>query len=98
MTAACAPPSSPKRFSRAPPTRAAGCTDQELAAARGFQRKAQFYLDFVEAENTNGFHASQEAVRILGESINFTRLGQAALRGGAPAPSPSPVQQPAASH
>ena len=35
-----------------------------------------------------GFHASQEAVRILGESINFTRLGQLSLRGGLPAPVP----------
>jgi hypothetical protein len=29
-----------------------------------------------------GFHASQESVRILGESINFTRLGQLSMRGG----------------
>lgn len=28
-----------------------------------------------------GFHADQESVRILGNSINFSRLGQAALRG-----------------
>lgn len=28
-----------------------------------------------------GFHADQEAVRILSNSINFSRLGQAALRG-----------------
>jgi formate-dependent nitrite reductase cytochrome c552 subunit len=40
---------------------------QELAAAQDFQRKAQFYLDFVEAENSTGFHAPQEAARILGE-------------------------------
>ncbi len=59
----------------------AGKTDAELAGARDFQRKAQFYLDFVEAENSMGFHAPQEATRILGESINFTRLGQMALRG-----------------
>ena len=65
--------------------RAAGRADAELAAARDYQRKAQFYLDFVEAENSMGFHASQEAVRILGESINFTRLGQLSLRGGVPA-------------
>ncbi|HLL75722.1 MAG TPA: ammonia-forming cytochrome c nitrite reductase subunit c552 [Pyrinomonadaceae bacterium] len=65
--------------------KAAGKSDAELAAARDYQRKAQFYLDFVEAENSMGFHASQESVRILGESINFTRLGQLALRGGVPA-------------
>ena len=59
----------------------AGKTDAELAASRDFQRKAQFYLDFVEAENSMGFHAPEEAARILGESINFTRQGQMALRG-----------------
>jgi nitrite reductase (cytochrome c-552) len=57
----------------------AGATDLELAEARGFQRKAQFYLDFVEAENSSGFHAPQEAARILGDSINYSRLGQKAL-------------------
>lgn len=62
-------------------SRAAGATDPQLAAARDFQRKAQFYLDFVEAENSMGFHAPQEALRILGESINFSRQGQIAVRG-----------------
>ncbi|MGH9787244.1 MAG: ammonia-forming cytochrome c nitrite reductase subunit c552, partial [Candidatus Acidiferrales bacterium] len=60
--------------------RAAGASDTELARARDFQRKAQFLLDFVEAENSTGFHAPQEAARILGESINYSRLGQMALR------------------
>ncbi|MBK9138488.1 MAG: ammonia-forming cytochrome c nitrite reductase subunit c552 [Verrucomicrobia bacterium] len=59
---------------------AAGRTDQELAEARGFHRKAQFYLDYVEAENSMGFHAPQEAVRILGEAIDYARQGQNALR------------------
>jgi nitrite reductase (cytochrome c-552) len=59
----------------------AGASDADLAPARDFQRKAQFYLDFVEAENSTGFHAPEEAARILGESINFTRLGQVSLRG-----------------
>jgi nitrite reductase (cytochrome c-552) len=53
-----------------------------VARARDFQRKAQFYLDFVEAENSTGFHAPQEALRILAESIDFSCRGQAALRGG----------------
>jgi nitrite reductase (cytochrome c-552) len=60
--------------------KAADKTDQDLAAAQTFQRKAQFYLDFVEAENSTGFHAPQEAARILGESIDFSRQGQIALR------------------
>lgn len=58
----------------------AGATDEQLAEARNFQRKASFYVDYVEAENSSGFHADQEAARILGESINFSRLGQVALR------------------
>jgi nitrite reductase (cytochrome c-552) len=51
-----------------------------LQKAQGFQRRAQFYLDFVEAENSTGFHAPQEAARILGQSIDFSRQGQMALR------------------
>ncbi len=62
--------------------KAAGRPDSDLAAAQEFQRKAQFYLDFVEAENSTGFHAPQEAARILGESINFARKGQIAIRDG----------------
>ncbi len=61
--------------------KSSGASDAELTPARSFQRKAQFYLDFVEAENSTGFHAPQEAARILGESINFSRQGQNALRG-----------------
>ena len=75
-----------------------GKTDQELAQARDFQRRAQFYLDFVEAENSTGFHADQESMRILGESVNFSRLGQLSLRGGVPpqpaGPPPAPVATP----
>jgi nitrite reductase (cytochrome c-552) len=58
----------------------AGRSDAELATARYLQRRAQFYLDFVEAENSTGFHAPQEAARILGESLNYARQGQIALR------------------
>ena len=57
-----------------------GMPEPAMVEARGFQRKAQFYLDFVEAENSMGFHAPEEAARILGESMNFTRMGQVALR------------------
>ncbi len=60
--------------------RDSGKADDQLAAARDFQRKAQFYLDFIEAENSMGFHAPQEAARILAESINFSRKGQLAIR------------------
>ena len=60
--------------------RAAGRDAAAIAQAQDFQRRAQFYLDFIESENSNGFHAPQEAARILGESINFSRKGQIALR------------------
>jgi len=58
----------------------AGRPERTLAKPRDFQRKAQFYLDFVEAENSTGFHAPQEAARILAESIDFSRQGQVAVR------------------
>ena len=60
--------------------RAAGASDDALTGARGFQRKAQFFLDFVEAENSSGFHAPQEAARVLGLSIDYSRQGQIAVR------------------
>ncbi len=59
----------------------AGTSDEQLAKARDFQRQAQFLLDFIEAENSMGFHASQEAARNLTLSIDRTRKGQQALRG-----------------
>jgi nitrite reductase (cytochrome c-552) len=58
----------------------AGVPDAQLSAAREFQRHGQFYVDFVESENSNGFHAPQEALRILGEAIDYLRQGQLALR------------------
>jgi nitrite reductase (cytochrome c-552) len=66
--------------------RDAGASDAGLAEARGLQRRAQFMLDFVEAENSTGFHAPQEAARILGESIDYARRGQLALRARPAAP------------
>jgi len=60
--------------------KASGVSDAELEAARKAQRRGQFYLDFVESENSNGFHAPQEAVRILGEAIDLFRNGQVSLR------------------
>jgi nitrite reductase (cytochrome c-552) len=71
--------------------REAGRTDKELEAPRYLQRRAQFLLDFVEAENSTGFHAPQEATRILGESIDFSRQGQIVLRDAAFKPTVSMV-------
>jgi nitrite reductase (cytochrome c-552) len=60
--------------------KAAGAPDSDLKDARDAQRRAQFYLDFVEAENSTGFHAPEEAERILAQSIDFSRKGQLSLR------------------
>jgi nitrite reductase (cytochrome c-552) len=49
------------------------------------QRKAMWRLDYISSENSRGFHADQEAARILGESIDYSRQAQAkALRLRAP--------------
>jgi nitrite reductase (cytochrome c-552) len=88
--------------------RSAGRPDAELVTARYLQRRAQFYLDFVEAENSTGFHAPQEAARILSDAINYARQGQLAVRDPAfeptvkivdipppPAAPPAPAAAPA---
>ncbi|MCK6598186.1 MAG: ammonia-forming cytochrome c nitrite reductase subunit c552 [Bdellovibrionaceae bacterium] len=54
--------------------------NKKLIEARDFQRQAQFLFDFVEAENSSGFHAPQEAARILGLSIDNVRKGQKKLQ------------------
>ena len=58
--------------------KAAGATDEQLLPVLEQQRKAQWRLDFVAAENSMGFHAPQELARILGESIDYSRLAQLA--------------------
>jgi len=60
--------------------KASGATDEQLAPARIMQRRGQFLLDFIEAENSMGFHADQEAMRVLALSIDNTRQGQVVLR------------------
>lgn len=62
---------------------------EQLAKAREYQRHGQFMIDFIMSENSMGFHAPQEAERILGEAVNQCRLGQIALHGG-PEPSHNP--------
>jgi len=58
-----------------------GATDAALEAPRDFQRKASFYIDFVISENSMGFHADGECLRVLGDAIDLCRKGQLALRG-----------------
>jgi nitrite reductase (cytochrome c-552) len=56
--------------------KAAGISEDQLKASLDMQRKAQWRLDFVAAENSMGFHAPQEAARILGEAIDYARQGE----------------------
>jgi nitrite reductase (cytochrome c-552) len=58
--------------------KAAGVDSLALNPARELQRAAQWRLDFIAAENSMGFHAPQEAARILGEAIDLARQGQVA--------------------
>jgi nitrite reductase (cytochrome c-552) len=60
--------------------REAGASDAELQPARALHRRGQFFVDFIESENSAGFHAPQESARILAEAIDALRQGQLALR------------------
>jgi nitrite reductase (cytochrome c-552) len=60
--------------------KAAGATDEQLARARELQRLAQWRLDFISSENSMGFHAPQEAARVLGEALDYARQGELAAR------------------
>jgi len=51
----------------------AGAAATQLEAPRTLLRRAQFRWDFVAASNGMGFHAPQEAMRILGEAVNLAQ-------------------------
>jgi nitrite reductase (cytochrome c-552) len=56
--------------------RAAGASEEALDPALKMQRKAPWRLDYIAAENSMGFHAPQEAARILGEAADYARQGE----------------------
>ena len=58
--------------------RAAGADDEDLAEPLELQRRAQWRLDFIAAENSMGFHAPQEAARLLAEAADYARQGEVA--------------------
>jgi nitrite reductase (cytochrome c-552) len=62
--------------------KANGTPPEVLDKARKLQQKAQWRLDFIAAENSMGFHAPQEAAKVLGEAADYARQGQVALLGG----------------
>jgi nitrite reductase (cytochrome c-552) len=68
-----------------------GASEAQLRDALEFQRKAQWRLDFIAAENSMGFHAPQEAAMVLAESLDFARQGELAAarwKTGAPGKKP----------
>ncbi len=67
-----------------------GAADDKLAKARQLHRRAQWRVDFVSSENSRGFHAPQEAVRLLAEAIDFARQGEleAVRQSGSRSPAP----------
>ncbi len=61
-----------------------GATHEQLTPALELQRRAQWRLDYIAAENSMGFHAPQEAARILAEAADYARQGQVeAMKAGA---------------
>src|SRR4029078_1601663 len=54
----------------------AGATDADLTPVLALQRKAQWRIDFVAAENSMGFHAPAESARILAEAIQYARQAE----------------------
>jgi nitrite reductase (cytochrome c-552) len=67
--------------------KAAGVGEDRLQEVYLLQRKAMWRLDYISSENSRGFHADQEAMRLLAESIDYSRQAQAAAtRLRAPAP------------
>jgi nitrite reductase (cytochrome c-552) len=62
-----------------------GASEAQLSTVFALQRKAQWRLDFVAAENSMGFHAPQETARVLAEAIDYARQGQlSSIRIAAP--------------
>lgn len=71
-------------------------TPENIEIARNYQRRASFYIDWIVSENSNGFHAPGEALRVLNDATDAARKGQLALRGvvskdQAPTPAPAPA-------
>jgi nitrite reductase (cytochrome c-552) len=54
----------------------AGVPDEALVEARELHRAAQLRWDFVDAENSMGFHSPQEAVRVLGHAADLARQAE----------------------
>ncbi|PQO47469.1 ammonia-forming cytochrome c nitrite reductase subunit c552 [Blastopirellula marina] len=73
---------------------ASDATAEQMAPILELQKKAMWRLDFVSSENSKGFHADQEAAKLLGESIDYSRQAQALalqVRAGEAPESTAPI-------
>ena len=64
-----------------------GCRSETVKRIRKLYRmggvdfaSGRILVDFVDSENSMGFHADQEAARLLTLSVDYSRRGQIALR------------------
>jgi nitrite reductase (cytochrome c-552) len=76
--------------------RASDTAADRIEKAQSYQRKSQFFLDYVVSENSRGFHAPQYTLRILNDATDASRLGQLALLGVEPTTTTKPALQPPA--
>ncbi|MCK9522531.1 MAG: ammonia-forming cytochrome c nitrite reductase subunit c552 [Proteobacteria bacterium] len=75
-----------------------GVAEAALQPVLELQRQAQWRIDYIAAENSMGFHAPQEAARILGDAIDMARQGEnmaMRLSRGCPTTAPVPAESPA---
>ena len=71
-----------------------GANAEAITAAQRLQRRAQWRLDFIASENSMGFHAPQEAARVLAEALDYARQGQIALIAPPAVAAPAPAAKP----
>lgn len=60
---------------------APGADTARVEAARSLHREAQWYWDYVAAENSSGFHNSQKALGTLAKAIDLAHQARAAADG-----------------
>ena len=56
-------------------------TPEQIKVAQAYQRKAQFFMDYVVSENSRGFHAPAYTIQILNDVTDASHKGQLALKG-----------------
>jgi nitrite reductase (cytochrome c-552) len=57
-----------------------GVSDKDLEDARRFHRRAQLRWDFIDAENSTGFHSPHETARLVMHALDLSRQGERSAR------------------